>query len=78
MKLNYTTPFPDKIVEFLQDVDLACRNQAIDWKTQLDEDPKWEPDDTDVAWMAMIKAYGILYNRAIDTGWLKGFLVEEK
>lgn len=75
-------PFDEETNTLLAEVDIACRGQQDLIKQEakiasLNNKPL-EVDMGTLAWLKIIKAYGVLYNRAIDAGWASGVHLEEK
>jgi len=75
-------PFDDGTQEFLRFVDQACFHQMRtlerEKNTKLLAGEDIEMDLETMGWLNMIRAYGILYNRAIDAGWIKGVHLDEQ
>lgn len=72
--LALLAPFEEKDQEILKQVDLACQMQMSRLKDEatrvkLAGEPL-EPDMETLTWLRIIKAYGILYNRAVEAGWI--------
>lgn len=77
----FTREFDDTTQVLLTRVDKACGQQyeliqaEID-KASLAGDKEFKLDLESIVWMEIAKAYGILFNRAIEEGWVKGILQE--
>lgn len=69
-------PFDDKTQELLIELDTACGIQMDNIKKDVKKAElygnEFELDLETMVWMKFIKGYGILMNRAIDAGWVKG------
>lgn len=78
---NLLLPFDPETQELLHQVDKACSVQleAIikDMeKASLAGATEYKPDIETLVWSRVAKAYGILMNRAIESGWVQGVLRE--
>ena len=68
-------PFDPNRQQLLKDVDKVCREQSAiilkeARKAALEgKDPEFDVDTQ--GWMAIITAYGLLYNRAVQAGWIE-------
>ena len=67
-------PFDKESQSLLKSVDAACQTQMMKMKEEatlaaLGNNP-FEVDLETLVWTRLIRAYGILYNRAIEAGWV--------
>lgn len=73
--------FTEEDQQLLKQVDLACRAEAARLKEQARKsalaNEEFLVDMETLAWFKIIKAYGILYNRAVDAGWVKDVHLEK-
>ena len=73
--------FDDKTQQLLMEVDKACQIQLEGLKEEARkaslEDKELEVSLEDLVWLKLIKAYGIMYNRCIDAGWIKDIHLEK-
>lgn len=74
--------FDDETQEMLKEMDVACgvQMEALRKEAQsksLANEPL-EIDTEMMVWIRVIKCYGILYNRAVDAGWIRDVLTENK
>ena len=75
-------PFELPTQDLLKEIDIACGVQM----NSLREEAKLKSlaneelviDTETMVWLKIIKAYGILYNRAVDAGWIQDVLTENK
>jgi hypothetical protein len=71
---NVIAPFSREEQEFLKQIDKVCKENARLIKNKLATDSlhnrAGKLDEEDQGWIAFIRAYGILYNRAIEAGWI--------
>ena len=78
--VNVLTPFDDAEQELLKQVDLAIRSEIEHLKEEMNSASlKGEQLEVDVETLALsrfFKAYGILYNRAVDAGWVSDIMVK--
>ena len=79
----FTKLFEDEIQVLLARVDSACSQQYANIQAEIDAaslagDKEFRLDLESIVWMEIAKAYGILYNRAIEEGWVKGILQDTK
>lgn len=74
-------PFGDEDQALLRQVDLACRAEAARLKEEAKKkalaNEEFQVDMETMAWFKIIQAYGILYNRAVDAGWIQDILLEK-
>ena len=75
----FTKLFEDETQALLARVDNACSQQYINIQAEIDAaslagDKEFRLDLESIVWMEIAKAYGILYNRAVEEGWVKGIL----
>ncbi len=75
-------PFDDESQILLNEVDYACSVQMESLRKEAQAkslaNETLEIDVEVMAWLKIIKAYGILYNRAVDAGWIEGVITESK
>lgn len=75
-------PFDDETLTVLKEVDQACAIQIALLREDANKaslrNEDLEVDMEAMVWLKVIKAYGILYNRAIDAGWIPEILTENK
>lgn len=76
------SPFDEDTQALLKELDVACAAQinqlrADARKKSLIGEP-YEADVETMVWLKFIKGYGILYNRAVDAGWLEDIIQENK
>lgn len=74
-------PFNDEDALFLDQVDVACRAVMVGMEEEanaasLAGKEVLELDMETIAWLKFIRGFGLLYNRAVDSGWLKGVVTE--
>ena len=77
-----TSKFEDDIQALLMRVDRACGQQFELIQAEIDAaslagDEEFKLDLESIVWMEIAKAYGILYNRAVDEGWVDGIIVDK-
>ena len=63
-------------------VDRACGEQYALIQKEIDAaslagDKDFKVDLESLVWLEIAKAYGILYNRAVDEGWVKGIITDK-
>ncbi len=75
-------PFDAETQELLFKVDAACASQVEGVREELKKaslsNGEYQVPLETLVWMEIIKAYGVLMNRAIDAGWVKGIHTENK
>lgn len=76
-------PFNDEDALFLSEVDVACRTVMAVMEGEanaasLAGEDELKLDMETIAWLKFIRGYGILFNRAVESGWLKGVVTEIK
>ena len=81
MKDDLLLPFEDDVQHLLKQVDHACMLQQkrvleASRKAKLAGQPL-EVDMETLVWTKIIKAYGILFNRAVDAGWIQDIMLVE-
>ena len=73
--MNILAPFDDGQQNTLKLVDAACQSQMRALQSEATRQKiSGEPlhmDAETAGWVQIITAYGILYNRAIDAGWIQ-------
>jgi len=73
--------FNDEDQKFLGEVDRACR-VVLDGlkgdarKASLSGEDTMQIDMETAVWLKVTRAYGILYNRAIEASWIRGVVTE--
>ena len=77
------TPFDSETQVLLQEVDGACAAQKAVLMEKIKQaslagETQYKMDLETMVWTKIIKAYGILMNRAIDSGWVEGVHTENK
>ena len=81
-KLTVLAPFDEETEKLLLEFDQACRMQsevllkAMERSSLAGEEYVMTIET--MVWWKAIKAYGILMNRAINAGWVRGVVTEEK
>jgi hypothetical protein len=74
--------FDESVQKYLEDTDDMCRqmydNFLVHKKELQDKGEEFVLEDDDKVLLNLIAAYGILYNRAIDAGWVKGVITDSK
>jgi hypothetical protein len=79
--MSLLRPYPKEQQQMLIHVDRICQENAKriqdEVNKQLLANPKTQPklDDEDQGWVLIIKAYGLLYNKAIDLGLVKDVII---
>jgi len=81
--VSILAPFDEKTQLLLNEVDNACRVVFDGLKgdvqtASLEGDDKFDVDMETAVWLKVIRAYGILFNRGIDAGWIKGIMTKEE
>jgi hypothetical protein len=80
--VHILAPFDDETQALLHKVDSACASQVENVKEELNKaslsNGEYQVDLETLVWMEIIKAYGVLMNRAIDAGWVKGIHTDKK
>lgn len=75
-------PFNVNQQTLMRVVDKACQEVAEQIKEQATRcslaGETFEPDMETAGWMNIIAAYGILYNRAIEAGWIDDLVMEKE
>ena len=79
----YTKLFAEDVQTLLYRVDFACSQQYKNIQEEIDAaslagDKEFKLDLESIVWLEIAKAYGILYNRAVDEGWVKGVLTDNE
>jgi len=79
--LEILKPFDAGQQSFLKFVEEGCQRQAElikaeDTRAELAGEPL-EVTPEIAAWRAIIRAYGILYNRSVDAGWIDDVMIVE-
>jgi len=79
--MKLLAPFDDDDAKFLNEVDAACRAVMLGMKEEADAsslagESELKLDMETIAWLKFIRGYGILYNRAVESGWLKGIVTD--
>lgn len=74
-------PFNKEDAKFLNEVDYACKAVMEGMEKEataasLAGKEVMELDMETIAWLKFIRGFGILYNRAIDSGWLRGVVTD--
>ena len=77
-----TSQFDDKTQALLTRVDRACSQQFESIQAEIDAaslagDKEFKLDLESIVWLEIAKAYGILMNRAIDSGWVEGIITDK-
>lgn len=79
--MSILTPFDEPTQKLLKELDTACaaqiellREEAR--KASLSGDKELQVDLETLVWSRFIRGYGILYNRAIDAGWIQDIHLE--
>ena len=79
---NLLTPFDEETQLLLLQVDNACAQVLAGFKEEANKaslaNKELEVDIEAIVWSRIIKAYGVLMNRAIECGWVEGIQVENK
>lgn len=80
--MTILAPFSDDVQALLIELDEAC---AVQHKNLKEEAKKaslggkyLEVDMETLVWLKFIKGYGILFNRGVDAGWIKGVITNDK
>ena len=78
-QVKILAPFNDVDAKFLTEVDRACRAVMAAMeeeanKTALSGEQNMKLDMETIAWLKFIRGFGLLYNRAVDCGWLQGIV----
>ena len=73
-------PFSDEVQDFLRFIDSACADgmKMLDKERERAENAKeenWMTPDL-LATFNIIRAYGVLFNRCVDAGWIKAVHLE--
>ena len=75
---SFIKPFDDETADKLRHADKLCQSlaeQFRDYRIQCQQEGKQlELEDDDYQLIAIIGAYGILFNNAVDTGLIKDVL----
>jgi len=75
-------PFDDETQEFLGFVDQACKTAMDELREERNRCEKtgeeFQLTYEVAATLNMVRAFGILYNRSIDAGWIKGVHTEQQ
>jgi len=69
---NLLAPFDDETQDFLRFIDKECHRAIAElnrYKQELEEKDEAMPPDV-IAMLNMIRAYGMLFNRCVDAGWI--------
>lgn len=73
--------FDEPTQHLLKEVDLACQAQVALMREEAEKaslaGKELEIDMETMVWVKIIKAWGILYNRAVDAGWIDDIMLEE-
>ena len=81
-KLRMLAPFDDEVCKLLKELDNACAVQTAMFKEEMNKaslkGEVFSPDMETLVWLKFIKGFGILYNRAIDAGWVRDILLDNK
>lgn len=80
-ELEILKPFDPAVQTFLKFVEEGCQRQAELIKAE-DTRAELAGDSIEVtpeiaAWRAIIRAYGVLYNRSVDAGWIDDVMIVE-
>ena len=75
--------FDEETQVLLTSVDKACAAQMKEILHEVEMaslagDTEYKMDLETMVWTKVIRAYGILMNRAIDAGWVTGVITEDK
>ena len=75
--------FDEETQELLKSVDKACSAQMGEIMADMERaslagDTEYKMDLETLVWTKVIRAYGILINRAIDAGWVTGVVTGGK
>lgn len=77
---NMIAPFDEETQNDLKEMDVACAIQIKQLREKAAQASlagvPYEIDVETMVWMKVIKSFGILYNRAIDAGWIDGVHME--
>ncbi len=81
-QIKILAPFNDEDAKFINEVDFACRAAMRGMHEEanalsLKGEDSMPLDMETLAWLKFIRGYGILYNRAVESGWLKGILTTD-
>lgn len=81
MSKRLLTKFDEPTQKLLKEVDLACKVQVEKMREEANKaslaGKELEIDMETMVWVRIIKAYGVLYNRAVDAGWIDDIMLEE-
>jgi hypothetical protein len=74
-------PFDEATQELLLEIDQAMKAQAEHIKGEANwaslNNKPYKPDMETLVWLKVMKGYGVLMNRALEAGWIKGALYED-
>lgn len=79
--MSILAPFNATDQKFLNEVDSACRAVMAGMEEEvnaasLSGKKELQLDVETIAWLKFIRGYGILFNRAVDAGWVEGIITE--
>jgi len=74
--------FDDDTQELLKELDMACGVQMESLRKEAASkslaNEELQINTETMVWLRFIKGFGILYNRAIDSGWITGVMTNDK
>lgn len=71
-------PFDDETQDYLRFVDKACNMACRELSKKFNPDGETLLDDNELAMLELSRAFGILFNRGVDAGWITGVHVEKE
>ena len=79
--MKLLAPFNDEDALFLNQVDTACRAVMGGMEEEanaasLAGHGELKLDIETIAWLKFIRGFGLLYNRAVESHWLKGVVTD--
>lgn len=79
---NILLEFDDEVQQHLKEVDYAMRQQSKVMREEARSaslsGKKLVMDAETAAWLKIMDAYGILFNRAVEAGWINDNSIEDK
>jgi len=73
-------PFDKEQQAFLKTIDKVCEMQAQEIRkavvAKVVNGAETPPDPETAGWMNIIAAYGILFNRAVEAGWIEEDIIK--
>lgn len=74
-------PFDQRHQDLMKNVDKVCRKEAAKITEKARQaslaGEELQLDEETAGWAAIITAYGLLYNRAVECGWIEDVFLEK-